>query len=428
MPAIAIVGRKNVGKSTIFNRLLGMRLSIVYKDPGVTRDRLYGEMTWCGRNLDIIDTGGFFPDEELPLARKISRQIELALRESDLIYFVVDAKSGLTPSDEDISRELRRTGKPVFLLINKIDNRREDSKAFEFNKLGYRDIFPVSGEGGFGFGEVLDATLKILKTKPVPAGSADQVIKILIAGRPNAGKSTLFNAILREERAIVDEKPGTTRDLINARFKHADRVFEMIDTAGIRRRSRVKEPIEFYSMMRVLHYIGQVDIVILIFDVSQGVVKEDCRIANLALAKAKGIVVVPNKADLVPSKDRRKILPSVQKSLDFIDFAPIIPMSAKDGRDVDTLLNHIVHVYAELNKSADRQVLESIVPQVKQPPGGMVNSIVQVGKKPPVFNVSITVPVRESYLEYLRNFIRKYFGFVGVPILMRTKIRRGNAE
>ncbi|HEX7319828.1 MAG TPA: ribosome biogenesis GTPase Der [bacterium] len=428
MPAIAIVGRKNVGKSTIFNRLMGMRLSIVYKEPGVTRDRLYGEMIWCGRNLDIIDTGGFFPDEELPLARKISRQIELALREADLIYFVVDAKSGLTPSDEDISKELRRTGKPVFLLINKIDNRKDDSKAFEFGKLGYRDIFPVSGEGGFGFGEVLDATLKILKVKLAPAGSAEQVIKLLIVGRPNAGKSTLFNAILREERAIVDEKPGTTRDLINARFKHSDRVFEIIDTAGIRRRSRVKESIEFYSMMRVFHYIEQVDIVILIFDISQGVVKEDCRIVNLALSKAKGVVIVPNKIDLVPSKDRRKILPSVQKSLDFIDFAPVIPMSAKDGKDVDTLLNHIMHVYAELNKTADRQVLESIVPQIKPPPGGAINSIVQVGKKPPVFNVSTTVPVRESYLEYLRNFIRKYFGFTGVPILMRTKIRRGSAE
>lgn len=425
MPAIAIVGRKNVGKSTIFNRLVGMRASIVYKEPGVTRDRLYGEVAWCGRTFDVIDTGGFFPNEEIALAKKISRQIEQALGEASLIFFVVDARAGLLPGDADIGQRLRRSGKPVFLLVNKTDRLPDEVKTHEFARLGYRDCFPVSAEAGIGFGEVLDAALALLP-REAPA-KKDPAIKIIIVGRPNAGKSTLFNAILKQERAIVDDKPGTTRDLINARFRHQNRNFEIIDTAGLRRKARVHEPIEFYSMMRVLHYLDQVDIVIIIVDVAAGVVKEDRRIAAIALAKARGLVIAANKIDLVGKKNQARIVPAIKSSFDYLDFVPVAPVCAREGTGIEPLLNHVVHVHAELNKSVKPDLLVNVTGSLTPPPGGAITGVVQVGKNPPVFNVGTTVALRENYLQYLRRMLRNYFGFAGVPILIRTK-RRGVKE
>ncbi|KPL12749.1 hypothetical protein AMJ74_06190, partial [candidate division WOR_3 bacterium SM1_77] len=262
MPSVVIIGRKNVGKSTIFNRLTGMKLSIVYKEPGVTRDRVYTEVQWCGQSFDLIDTGGFFPDEDFPLARSIQEQIEKALQEADLIYFVVDGRTGLKPADQEINEELRKISKRVFLLVNKIDDRRFEHHATEFYKLGYDDLFLVSAEAGKGFGDVLDATLKVV---PVSRPTKDlALIRLLILGRPNSGKSTLLNAILKEERAIVDAQPGTTRDLINARLSYQGKKLEIIDTAGIRKRARIKNPIEFYSVLRAINMIDRTNITILI--------------------------------------------------------------------------------------------------------------------------------------------------------------------
>jgi len=423
MATVAIVGRKNVGKSTVFNRLLGMKLSIVHKEPGVTRDRVYGDVDWCGKTLNIIDTGGFFPDEEISLARKISHQIELALREADLIYFVVDAKTGLTATDEEIGSELRKTNKPIFLLINKVDNRRDEAKALEFSRLGFTKLFSISAEGGIGLGEVLDETIKITQTQKLT--QTGKTIKILILGRPNAGKSTLLNSIIKQERAIVDEKPGTTRDLINARFSFNQKQLEIIDTGGIRRRSRIKEPIEFYSMMRALRNIDNVDLIILIFDVSQGVVKEDCRIASMVLAKAKNLVIAANKMDLIGKKNRRKVITATRVSLEFVNFAPLVLISAKINSGIEELLNAILNVQEESSKAVNIDVLDNLTQGLKPPPGGMVLKITQIGRKPPVFIVMTTVRVRESYVRYIRNSIRNYFGFQGVPILIRTKTKRG---
>ena len=319
MSSVAIIGRKNVGKSTIFNRLTGMRMSIVYKEPGVTRDRIFGEVLWCGQVFDIIDTGGFFPDEDNHLAREITKQIEIALKDADLIYFVVDGKGGLKPGDEEICEQLRRMDKDVFLLVNKIDNKKDEIKALEFSKFAFDNTYLVSAEAGIGFGEVLDETVKILpKLKGV---KEDKILRMLILGRPNSGKSTLLNSIIKEERAIVDEKPGTTRDLVNAKFIHNGQMIEIIDTCGIRRRSRVKEPIEFYSMIRAIKVIENADVVILIFDTTQGAVDQDRRIASLILSKAKGIIIAPNKIDLIDKKYHQKIIPSVRKSLEFLEFA-----------------------------------------------------------------------------------------------------------
>jgi GTP-binding protein len=426
MPAVVIVGRKNVGKSTIFNRLTGMKLSIVYKEPGVTRDRVYTEVEWCGRSFDLVDTGGFFPDEDFPLARSIQQQIETALREADLIYFVVDGRSGPKPADQEISEELRKTNKRIFLLVNKIDDKRVEQHASEFYRLGHDDVFLVSAEAGKGFGDVLDATLKVLPVSESAKETA--LIRLLILGRPNSGKSTLLNAILKEERAIVDAQPGTTRDVINARFSYKGKRIEVIDTAGIRKRARIKNPIEFYSVMRALNMIDRTDITILIFDTTTGTVFQDQRLASLVLSKAKGLVVTPNKIDLIERKNHHRIIASTVSSMPFMEFVPIIPVSAKAHTNIEMLMQKVLEIYRESGKIVSKKVLQEMSKTLKPPPGGEIVKLKQIGQRPPVFHATLTVKAKESYIQYLRNAIRHYFGFTGIPILIKTNARMRRAK
>ncbi|MGB9720823.1 MAG: ribosome biogenesis GTPase Der [bacterium] len=426
MPTIAIVGRKNVGKSSIFNRLVGKRLSIVHKTPGVTRDRIYGEVIWKGRIFNLIDTGGFFPEEKNILAGKIMYQIELALKQADVIYFVVDARTGLMSSDQEIANTLRELNKPVLLLVNKIDSKTQESVVLDFYKLGFEKTFAVSAEAGIGFGEVLDETMRYIPVMRIEKGS--RAIKIAILGRPNAGKSTLLNTIIKEERAVVDEEPGTTRDLVNARLIYQDRQIEVIDTYGLKKRSRIREPIEFYSMMRVLHIIDEIDVGIILFDVSQGVVNEDCHIASLLLSKAKGMVIAPNKIDLVNKKEYNKVVNSTRGSFRFVDFVPVIPISAKGSIAIDKLLQGVIDVYTELNKTADKRILKKLPSILKQPPDGVILRISQIRTKPPLFQIQTTAALRENYIQYLRNSLRTYFGYAGVPLLIKTMIIKSGAR
>lgn len=422
MPTVAIVGRKNVGKSTIFNRLAGIRMSIVYKDPGVTRDRVYNEVEWCGRSFDLIDTGGFFPDEEFPLARSIQKQIETALQEADLIYFVVDGRSGLKPTDEDIGIELRKINKTIFLLVNKIDSKGVRNNALEFHKLGYDRMFLVSAEAGAGFGDLLDATLNTFSVSK--SAKEEAFIRLLILGRPNSGKSTLLNAILNEERAIVDARPGTTRDLVNARFNYDGKTIEIIDTAGIRKRSRIKKPIEFYSVMRAIRMIEKTNVAVLIFDTTTGVVEQDQRIAALVLSKAKGLIVVPNKIDLIEEEEHHKIMASTIQSLHFLDFVPIIPISAKTKTNVEKIVQKVLEIHKESDKTVSKRALDDITKTLQDPPGGEILKLRQVGRRPPIFRATLTSTVKESYIKYLRNTIRNYFSFAGIPILIKTSITK----
>jgi len=418
MATVAIVGRKNVGKSTIFNRLTEMKRSIVYKEPGVTRDRIYGEILWRGRVFNLIDTGGFFPTEEANLTKKIIGQIEFALRECDLVYFVVSGKDGLTPQDEEICKKLRRLNKKIFLLVNKIDQKKDEIRVLEFSKLGIEPLFAVSAEKGFGFGEVLEETISYLPKFQAP--NSDKKIKLLILGRPNAGKSTLLNSILRQERAIVDELPGTTRDLVNAVFMYKDKALEIIDTTGMRRRSHIKSAIEFYSVMRAMRMVERVDIVVLIFDTTIGVTRQDLSIASLILSKARCLIIVPNKLDLIANKDIFRVIPSTRMSFSFLDFVPIIPISAKTNLGIETLLDKILDIYEENKKIVDKKALKSLVGSLQPPPGGQVLKLTQIGSAPPVFKFTLTTKVREDYIKYVRNTIRNHFGFNGIPILIKT--------
>jgi GTP-binding protein len=420
MSTVVIVGRKNVGKSTIFNRLTGMRLSVVYKEPGITRDRVYGEVEWRGTTFNIIDTGGFFPDEEHTLAHQINKQIDRGVHEADLIYLVVDGKEGLTPIDETICQHMRKSNKPIFLLINKTDSKESKRNLPEFAQLGIADSFEVAAEPGIGFGSVLDKTMELLPSER--KRKKEKIAKILILGRPNAGKSTLLNAKTDSERAIVDEQPGTTRDVLNAQFRYDGTNMEVIDTSGLRRRTRIMSSVEFYSMVHTIRMIDRADIVILLFDTTQGVVDQDRRIAAMVLSKAKSLIVAPNKIDLISKTNRKKIIPSTYASFAFLDFVPVVPLSAKNRNGIETLLRHILSTVQESKKVVDKKTLTMLTAQLQSPTGGHLLHIRQIKTQPLMFRATVTTRVKESYVKYLRNMLRNYFGFRGVPILIKTRV------
>jgi GTP-binding protein len=426
MATIVIVGRKNVGKSTIFNRLIGLRQSVVYHEPGVTRDRVYGEATWCGRTINIIDTGGFFPQETTDLARKIQEQISYGLKEADLIFFVVDGISGLQPGDEDIAGQLRKTNKPVILVINKVDSKKTAHVENEFAALGMDHCFRVSAEAGTGFGDLLDASLFYFPSDTRKQSS--NVIRVLILGRPNSGKSTLLNVLTGSDRAIVDHAPGTTRDCVNARFSHDGRELEIIDTAGIRRPARVQRSIEFYSVLRAIHWIEHSDIILLLFDTTQGVVDQDRRIASLVLSKAKGLVFVPTKIDLIAKKAQNKIDPATYRSFPSFEFVPIIPISAHERTGIPTLLRTILDIDRESRRTLSADVLHAILKKLQPPDNGAVLNLRQIQVRPPVFRATVTASVKKSYMQYIRNTIRTFSSFQGVPILVRTKRVNGRSR
>jgi GTP-binding protein len=419
MATIVIVGRRNVGKSTIFNRLIGLRQSVVYHEPGVTRDRVYGEAEWCGRSFNIIDTGGFFPKEESELATKIHQQISYGISEADLIFFVVDGISGLFPGDKDIVQQLRKVDKPVFLIINKIDSKKARLAETEFAALGMEHCFRVSAEAGTGFGDLLDAALFYLPQGPKE--SASKVIRVLILGRPNAGKSTLLNVLAGSDRAIVDHTPGTTRDCVNARLSYKGKNIDIIDTAGLRRPARVRQSVEFYAILRAIRWIEHADIVLLLFDTTQGVVDQDRRIASLVLSKTRALIFVPTKIDIIPEKERHRITLATYQSFPSFEFVPVVPTSAHQRINISTIMRTILDVDEQSRRSLDREVLRAIVQKLRPPQNGAITDLRQVRVRPPVFRATVTTPIKKSYVQYIRKTIRHYSSFTGVPILVKTK-------
>lgn len=422
---IAIVGRPNVGKSTVFNRMLEQRLSIVEDTPGVTRDRIYGDCSWLNKAFRLIDTGGIQIADQ-PFAKEINMQVEIAIEEADVIIFLTSGKEGLTNDDQYIARLLRKSNKPVVLGVNKIDGQEKIDNIYEFYSLGLGDPIPVSGSHGIGIGDLLDECTKQMPDKQ--KDSYEGMIKFAIIGRPNVGKSSLTNAFLKQDRVIVSNIEGTTRDAIDTVFVANDKTYVVIDTAGIRKRGKVYENIEKYSVLRAKGAIERADVVLIVIDGEKGIIEQDKHVAGLAHEAKKGVIIVYNKWDLVEKDDKTmdKITKEIRDQFAYLDYAPIAFTSAKDGKRVNTLLPLIDEVYNNVNLRIKTNVLNEVImdAQLANPAkthNGKRLKIYyasQVETAPCVIALFVNDPelMHFSYQRYIENKVREAFGFEGVPI------------
>lgn len=443
-PLVAIVGRPNVGKSTLFNRILGQRHAILSDVPGTTRDRLYGETTWNDRTFVLVDTGGMMMSDEeiaeLPTADIVQRTREqalVAIEEADAVFFVVDAVSGIIPGDDEIANLLRQTRKAVFLAANKADNEERRLNAVEFYQLGLGDPFPVSALHGGGVAELLDALVQALPPAEEEAEEEEQTARIAIVGRPNVGKSQLLNRLLGEERAIVSNIPGTTRDTLDTPLQWGDRRITLIDTAGIRRAGRIEAGVERYSVMRSLRAIERADVVLLLVDAEQGITAQDAHVAGFVTQAYRGIVVLLNKWDIV-AKDPYTYDSYVRLARDewkFMDYAPILSISALTGQRVEKAVETALYVYDECRKRVPTAQLNELVRAAvaDHPPPSTVQGqpvrifyATQVAVAPPTFVFFLNNPgaLHFSYERYLENRIRQIFGYTGVPLKLVFRERK----
>lgn len=441
-PIVAIVGRPNVGKSTLFNRLVGRRRALVEDLPGVTRDRNYGDTVWDGRAFTAVDTGGFLPETEDRLLQQVRDQALLAVEEAEAVILVVDGLSGLTAADQEVARLLRRSGKPVFLAVNKLDSsKREENEFFaEFFRLGIEQTFPISAEHGRGLGDLLDALVASFpRVEPAEeeAGEED-VVRVAIVGRPNVGKSTFVNRLLGEERFVASDIPGTTRDSVDARLEHEGRTFVLTDTAGIRRKKTISARVEQFSVMRSLHAIERADVVILMMDANEAAVDQDARIADIANQKGKALIVVVNKWDVVPGKRDTEAYyrEEIGKRLPFVSYAPMVFASAKTGSHVFKALSLAAELFEQYRARVPtpvlNQFLKTIVDEHPAPraSGGhpvRLFYIAQIASRPPTFALASNRPseVAEDYKRFIVNRMRDAFGLrVPIRLIFREKSKR----
>ncbi|HEX9059969.1 MAG TPA: ribosome biogenesis GTPase Der [Clostridia bacterium] len=427
-PIVAIVGRPNVGKSTLFNYLSGRRISIVEDTPGVTRDRIYSEVEWRGRKFMLVDTGGIEPYSENIIMQQMKRQAEAAIENADVIVFMVDAKDGMTASDKEVASMLRKTNKPVILLVNKVDRVGEPpADVYEFYNLGLGDMYTISSIHGLGIGDLLDGIYSHFPEDDKDIYDED-VLKVAVIGKPNAGKSSLVNNILGEERVIVSEIPGTTRDAIDTYFEREGNRYVFIDTAGIRRKSRITENIEKYSIIRSWSAVDRADVCLIMIDAVDGVTEQDTKIAGYAHDQGKASVIVINKWDLVEKEtgtleEYRKV---VHEKLGFMTYAPVLFISAKTGQRVDKIFELVRFVADQSAFRISTGMLNDLVNEavaMVQPPSDKgkrlkIYYMTQSGVKPPTFVVFVNNMelMHYSYQRYLENHLRKSFGFEGTPI------------
>ncbi|MAO64712.1 MAG: ribosome biogenesis GTPase Der [Balneola sp.] len=429
LPVVSIVGRPNVGKSTLFNRLIGSRKAIVHDDYGVTRDRHYGETFWNGRDFTVIDTGGYLPDEMNVMVVGIREQVHIALEESDVILFIVDSKDGINTLDKSVATLLRQQEKPVVLVSNKADNEERRMNSTEFYELGFENLFPVSSINGTGTGELLDKVVELLPESEPEEKS--EVPKLAFIGRPNVGKSSLFNAILDDERAIVTNIAGTTRDSINSKLMYDGTEYVLVDTAGLRKRTKVKENIEFYSTIRTERAIRECDIAVLLVDAMQGFDAQDRRVLRQAEQFNKGLVIVLNKWDLVPEKDSnvvREFEEYIYSNVPQMYYVPIVTISAMNKQRVHRVIDVAQEVIDERKKeiptSEFNDFLEHMLNQKSLPMKRgrqlKITYATQVKSNPPVFKFFMNSPedLPANYRKFIENKIRERFGFIGVPITM----------
>lgn len=429
LPVVSIVGRPNVGKSTFFNRLIGKRKAIVHDEYGVTRDRHYGESFWNGREFTVIDTGGYLPDEMGVIVVGIREQVLIALEESDVILFIVDVESGVNPLDEAVAKLLRERNKPVLVVCNKADNEERRLNSSEFYSLGFEEVYPVSSISGMGTGELLDRVVELLPEKEAEIES--EAPRLAFIGRPNVGKSSLFNALLNDERAIVTDIAGTTRDSINSHLMYNGKEYILIDTAGLRKRAKVKENIEFYSTVRTEKAIRECDVAILILDAMRGFEDQDKHVLREAEKFNKGLIIVLNKWDLVPEKDTHTVKEFekyIYTEVPQLNYVPIVTISALNKKRIHKVLDMAEEVInerskkistSELNDFIETMLSEKALP-MKRGRQLKITYATQVKSYPPVFKFFMNSPhdLPANYRRFIENKFREHYGFKGVPITM----------
>ena len=426
-PIVAVVGRPNVGKSTIFNKLTGTKISIVEDTPGVTRDRIFGEVEWLNKYFTIIDTGGIEPESDDIILSQMRNQAMLAVDMAHVILFVVDGKSGLTAADKEVADILRRTKKPVLLVVNKIDSKSQFDNIYDFYELGLGNPIAISGANSMGLGDLLD---EVVENFPEGMNMEydEDVIRVAITGKPNAGKSSILNNILGKERVIVSPIAGTTRDAIDTYFEKDENKFLLIDTAGIRRRSKVYENVERFSVIRSMSAVDRADVVLIVIDATEGVTEQDTKIAGIAHDEGKACIFVVNKWDLIEkdNKTMGNFRMSVREKFPFMTYAPILFVSAVSNQRIGKILETVVEVSAEQNKRVTTSVLNQVIGEaimLNQPPSDKGRRLkiyygTQTGVKPPTFNLFINDKelTHFSYTRYLENRLRENFGFEGTSI------------
>ncbi len=431
---VCIVGRPNVGKSTLFNRLVGERIAITEDKPGVTRDRIYAEAEWQNNYFTLIDTGGLEPDNEDAIMTNIRKQADIAIDTADVILFVVDGLAGLTSTDREVADILRRSGKDVILVCNKIDTPKTPDEIYEFYELGLGEPMVVSGEQALGLGDLLDEVLKYFP-EDKNVGEDEDVVKVTFIGKPNVGKSSLINYILGEERVIVTNIPGTTRDSIDSYFSYGENHYVLVDTAGLRKKKKIYEEIERYSVVRTLAAVDRSDICVLVIDATEGVTEQDTKIAGYAHDNGKAMIIAVNKWDLIEKdgKTYKSFEKDLRNTLGFMAYAPIIFISAKTGQRINKLLDLVNVVNNNYNLRISTGVLNDIINQavlMNQPPSDKGRRLriyygTQVSVRPPKFVIFVNDKelMHFSYERYLENQIRSHFGFDGTPIQFEFRER-----
>ncbi len=433
LPVVAIVGRPNVGKSTIFNRIVGSRVSIVEDEPGITRDRIYSSAEWLTRKFNVIDTGGIEVGDE-PFVRQIKYQAEIAMEEADVIVFVTNARDGITQADQEVANMLYKTKKPVVLVVNKVDDINFKEQIYEFYSLGLGDPIATSAVHGIGFGDMLDQIVLNMPEKKGPDYEED-VIKFSLIGRPNVGKSSLTNALLGEERVIVSDIAGTTRDAIDTEFTKDGQKYVVIDTAGMRKRGKVYETTEKYSVLRALSAIDRSDVCLIVIDAAKGLIEQDKRVAGYAHEAGKAVVIVVNKWDAIEKDDKtmRDWEELIRTEMSFLDYAPIVFLSALTKKRLHTLFEPLNLAAENHKKRVITHVLNDVIMDaVAMNPTPThkgqrlrIYYATQVSTQPPTFVIFVNDPelLHFSYKRYLENRLRQAFGFEGTPIHIIARTR-----
>jgi GTP-binding protein len=427
LPVVVIVGRPNVGKSTLFNAILGQRKSIVGDEPGITRDRIMGEANYLGRRFELIDTGGIIPNDAEMIPSEILKQARVALEQAAQIIFLIDGRTEITGSDRDLAKLLRKLSKPVTLAVNKIDATKREDLAHEFHSLGFRDLYPISAEHRIGFDELLEHVTKGFKADEGPEEPEPEVrpIKVAIIGRPNVGKSTLLNALVGEERSIVSPVAGTTRDAVDQSLLQDGVEFVFVDTAGIRRKGKTKLMAEKLSVVMARRHIRMANVVVLVLDATEKVQALDATIAGYAHEEGRALILCVNKWDAAANKGKREFTEQIRDELKFLEYAPIAFVSAKTGAGVKRLFGMISAAYREASKRVTTGELNRFIEMLKFDRDMKVYYITQAGVRPPTF-VAFTDKANDLHFSserFLINQLRKRFGFEGTPIRIKAKRR-----